>query len=102
MRIVEVSYGRGMSETKVLVYATGPDSEMRQACFGLLADRLAEDVDRIDQGSLVVEPNGKQKLRSVGVAFAIVTGREQVARVFDRLRAVPGVRAYALPILESL
>jgi hypothetical protein len=91
-----------MADTKALVYATGPDSEMRQACFGMLADQLAESIDRIDKGTLIIDPKGKQKVSAIVMAFAIVTDRERVPRVFDRLRRVPGVHAHALPILDSL
>jgi hypothetical protein len=86
----------------VLVYATGGDSALREACFELLEQGAAIDVDLLDATTLFIAPNGKRRVGASGRGVSIVAPRAKLSVVFARLRAIENVQAYALPVLERL
>ena len=92
-----------MSEsTKVLVYVTGDDSDLRAPLYSMLASGLITHCDRVDKSALVIDEKKREKVKSTGMMFMLHTTREHYSAVLDRLRRVSDTTAHAVPVLDSI
>jgi hypothetical protein len=90
-----------MTEERVFIYASGPDSPLRAVGWSLLAEGIAVDIDLCDQAPLFLGDGGKRKVGASGRSIVIVGSRTHAQLILERLRGV-ATAAYALPILASL
>lgn len=94
-----------MADERVLIYATGSDSSLREMCWSLLRAGLASQTDLLDRARIYLKNGDTPKIASSGKIVTIVCKREDLDKVLARMKRVypdDDLAAYAVPILAGI
>jgi len=89
---------------KVMIYATGSDTALREMCWSLLQAGLASQADLLDRASIHLEDGDMPKIRWSGKVVTIICKRKQLEQVLAHMKRVyidDDLAAYAVPVLAS-
>lgn len=90
---------------RVMIYATGSDSDLRRMCWDLLEAKLISKADLLDRAKIYLKDGSKRKISSSGRAVTVFCTREHLGEVMKKMRSSYGsdeLEAFALPILAQL
>ncbi len=90
---------------RVMIYATGRDSRLREMCWTLLRDGLASYADLLDRASIYLKNGDAGVVGSSGRAVAVICRRDDLDEVFATMKRAymdEGLTAFAVPVIATL